>query len=114
MICPAVTAGVVMVPHPWAAWESQMSLDPSIKMTVRTPGWSRASRPNRVIPVSPTGWRPKDAGTACGARGAAAAAAQVVDLAGPLATRPGVVRDPVLRMRAYAASNSASLARKAL
>jgi len=53
MICPAVTAGVVMVPHPWAAWESQMSLDPSIKMTVRTPGWPRASRPNRVIPVSP-------------------------------------------------------------
>src|SRR5207244_11780322 len=31
---------------------SQMSLVPSRKMTVRTPGWPRASRWNRVTPFS--------------------------------------------------------------
>jgi len=43
----------------------------------------------------------------------APAAAPVADLTGPLVMRPGAEPDPVLRMRAYPASNSASLAGKA-
>jgi len=43
----------------------------------------------------------------------APAAAQVADLTGPLVMRPGAEPDPVLRMRASPASNSASLAGKA-